>query len=203
MGWLDDLFTVEPPTNEYASDSDNRWDGSYDPYPDTSLGGEQERLGQAIVQESLGRQIVEETQRGWYEEEKGRGIVQETLGQTILDDLLRNPDTTQPWFKGVDGSLAGVTRLMSSVGLLGKPDPTPVAGGVPAQLGVQPYFGPTGPGRIASVYPTNTTRDGRTGTLTGVRPVASLTGQFGGMDFIWVTSSLILAYGAYRLIRAL
>jgi hypothetical protein len=206
MSFWDDLFTVQGPTDEY---SDNPPYDSYDPYPDTSLGAEglaQEELGRGIVQETLGQQIVEETQRGLYQEELGRGIVQETLGRSILDDLLRFPDTTQPWFKGVDGSLSGVARVMSTIpGLLGDADPAPTPGGIPQQLGTQPYFGPTGRGRTVSLFPTNTTRDGRSGTLTGVsvRPAASLTGEFGGVDFLYAGLALVVAYGAFRVVRAL
>lgn len=208
MSFWDDLFSVQGPTTVYA-DTDNAPADYYDPYPDTSLGAEglrQEELGRGIVQESLGQQILEETQRGLYQEELGRGIVQESLGQSILDDLLRFPDTTQPWFKGVDGSLSGVARVMNSIpGLLGPADPTPTAGGVPHQLGTQPYFGPVGSGRTVSIYPANTTRDGRSGTMGGVavRPVASLSGQFGGMDFLYAGLALVVAYGAFRVVRAL
>lgn len=211
MSFWDDLFSVSGPTTEFIGDgsSDNPPYDSYDPYPDTSLGAEglaQEELGRGIVQQTLGQQIVDDTQRGLYQEELGRGIVQESLGQSILDDLLRFPDNTQPWFKGVDGSLAGVSRVMSTIpGLLGRPDPTPTDGGVPEQIGTQPFFGPTGRGRTVSLFPSNTTRDGRSGTLTGVtvRPVASLTGEFGGVDFLYAGLALVVAYGAFRVVRAL
>ena len=204
MSLWDDLFTVQPPTNQYsdARESDNPPLAVYDPYPDTSLGGEFDAFPgfdlAGAEQESLGREIVAETQRGWEQEELGRGIVQESLGKSILDSLLRNPDNTQPWFKGVDGSLAGVARVMAAVpGLLGQPDPTPTSGGIPGQVGT------TANGRVVSMYPPNATRDGRSGTLMGVRPVATGTLQFGGMDYLYVTLGLIGAYAAYRVIRAL
>lgn len=209
MSWLDDLFTVQPPTDQYVTpgiNPDNPVPDVFDFSPDTSLGSEartQEELGQGIVQEALGRQIILDTQQGLAQEELGRGIVQETLGQSILDSLLRGPDNTDPWLRGIDGSLSGVTKVMSKVGLLGKTDPTPTPGGVPLGVGTQPIFGPNR-GNVYNVNPSNSTRDGRPGVLGGsVQRVASITGEFGGLDFLYASLALVTAYAAFRVVRAL
>jgi|CXWL01.1.fsa_nt_gi hypothetical protein len=209
-----DEYGFDTDTGEYVGNdqsfvSDNPPNGSYDPFPDTSLGAE--TYGPAApTQEQLGQQILTDTQRGMEQEALGRGIVQESLGQSILDRLLKIPDNTEPWFKGSDGSLAGTSKLMGSVArLLGKPDKTPTQGGVPIQLGSQPGFGVVADGsRRFSIYPSNTTRDGRSGTMQGgtaggIMRTATGSVEVGGFDFLYIGLAAVGTYAAYRAFKAL
>lgn len=187
--------------------SDNPPDFGYNPFPDTSLSGE--FYGPAgPTQEQLGAQIVRETQQGTAQELLGREIVEGSL----IDSLLASPQNTQPWYTGIDGSLAATARILTAVpGLLGRPDPTPTQGGMPMQLGGQPSFGqPSGRNPI-NVFPSNTTRDGRTGTLGGplvngfAGPVRVATGsiEVGGFDFLYIALGLVGAFVAYKAVRAI
>lgn len=199
-----DEYGFDTDTGEYVGNdqsfvSDNPPNASYNPFPDTSLGAED--YGPAApTQEQLGQQILTDTQRG---------MAQEAAGQSILDRLLKIPDNTEPWFKGSDGSLAGTSKLMGSVArLLGQPDRTPTQGGVPIQLGSQPRFGVVDDGsRRFSIYPSNTTRDGRSGTMQGgmtggIRRVATGSVEVGGFDFLYIGIAAVGTYAAYRLLRA-
>jgi hypothetical protein len=181
---------------------------TYDPFPDTSLGAEAygpvESFGPfAPTQEQLGQQIITDTQLGLKQEELGRGIVQESLGRSILDGLLKAPDVIQPWFKGASGGLGETARLLSSVPGLYKTTTTPTQGGIPVQLGSQPYFG-TSPNdsKVFSIFPSNTTRDGRSGTLQGgtARQVATL--EVGGTDYLYIALGLVGAFFAFKAVRA-
>lgn len=186
--------------------SDNPPTGGYDPFPDTSLGAE--FYGPAApTQEQLGAQIIQDTQRGLDQERLGREIVE----GSFIDQFLASPDNTAPWFKGIDGSLAATGAILKSVGLLGRRDPTPTQGGIPIQLGGQPSFGaPDGRG-VMVVSPSNTTRDGRSGSLRGpmvngfAGPLRTATGtiQVGGLDFLYIALGLVGAFVAYKAVKAI
>lgn len=191
-----DFFSDNPLSNE-----------RFDYFPDTSLGAEfygpAESFGPfAPTQEQLGQQIITDTQRGLAQEQLGRDIVE----GSVIDQMLANPDNTSPWYKGVDGSLAGTAKLINAVAGLTNTGRTPTQGGVPIQLGSTPYFG-TRPSdtKTYNVYPSNTTRDGRTGTLRGgsIQRTALASLDVGGLDFLYIGLGLVGAFFAFKAVRAL
>jgi hypothetical protein len=181
--------------------SDNPPIDNYDPFPDTSLGAE--AYGPAAPsQEQLGQQIITDTQRGIAQEQLGRDIVE----GSVIDQMLANPDNTLPWYKGISGDLAGTAKLIGAVAGLSNTGKTPTQGGVPVQLGSTPYFGTRkSDSGVYSIYPSNTTRDGRTGTLQGgsAKQTALATLDVGGLDFLYIGLGLVGAFFAYKAVRAL
>jgi hypothetical protein len=184
-----DFFSDNPPT------------GVYDVSPDPSLGGE--FFGPATpTQEQLGQQIVTNTQRGLAQEQLGRDIVE----GSVIDQMLARPDNTSPWYKGIDGSLAGTARILNAVPGLLNTGKTPAYGGVPIQRGGTPSFNPPRDGsRVTNIYPSNTTRDGRTGTLQGgtVRQTALASLDVSGLDFLYIGLGLVGAFFAFKAVRAI
>ena len=197
----EEFFDFSLPSFDFGFFSDNPPEPATNFNGDTSLGAE--FLGPAApTQEQLGRQIVRDTQRGFAEEQLGRDIVE----GSVIDQMLASPDNTSPWYKGLDGSLAGVGSILQAVpGLLATGN-TPTAGGVPIQRGASPSFNPAfgDQSRVRNIYPSNTTRDGRTGTLQGgtIRQVATMRADFGGLDFVYLGLGLVGSFAAYKIVRA-
>ena len=189
-----DFFSDNPPTQPY------------DPFPDTSLGNESygpvESFGPSgPTQAQLGQQIITDTQKGLAQQQLGRDIVE----GSVIDQMLANPDNTLPWYKGASGDLQATTKLLSSVKGLLNTGKTPTQGGIPIQVGTNPYFGTRKSDvGVYSIYPSNTTRDGRTGTLQGgsAQRTALATLDVGGLDFVYIGIGLVGAFFAYKAVKA-